>query len=267
MLPRMWPAVLVVSLLTPMATTSSMNARFLTGAVAEGAATHMQADVLTSTDLQTALDLEAQKQLASCGEASSCMAEIAAALDAELVITGTLLAVGHELTLQLAAYDVKKASSAGRKTLASSSVPAFAAPAQATAAAFVANALLGRDANMRLRVLVLDVDTAAADRVLAGEASSPTTASTPSRFGWLSVGGGAGIVVGAAGLVWGGLALADADAANRELTSTPPPPVAKQQELDATIQRSLPIAAIGLLGGGLVALASAGLVVWDGVTE
>jgi hypothetical protein len=266
MLPRMWPAVLVVSLLTPMATTSSMNGRFLTGAVAEGAATHAQADVLTSTDLQTALDLEAQKQLASCGEASSCMAEIAAALDAELVITGTLLAVGHELTLQLAAYDVKRASSAGRKTLASSSVPAFAAPAQAATAAFVASALTGRDPQKRLRVLVLDVDTAAADRVLAGEAS-PSSTSTPSRFGWLTVGGGAGAVVGAAGLVWGGLALADADAANRALTSTPPPRVAKQRELQATIDASLPIAGLGLLGGGVVALASAGLIVWDGVTE
>jgi hypothetical protein len=239
--------------------------RFLTGIAAQGAAENSNADVLTSGDLKTALDLEAQKQLASCGEGSSCMAEIASALDADVVVTGTLLAVGEGLTLQLAAYDAKKAASAGRRVLRAPTVDAFAAELEASTRGFIAPLLRERAEHKKLRVLVLDFDATPAESAL----NAPAKPLEPqrSKVRWLSLGGGGAAVAGVLGAAVGGVLLFAADGANAEMTTPPLPTLEKQRALatqrDAALYPGL--AAVG--GGALLIVCGSGMLIYDGMNE
>jgi len=83
----------VASALPPQPTDELM----LAGMLAQGAAIDLRSDVLTSADLRNALDLEAQKQVASCNDEASCLAEIAQALDAHIVLSGNIQRRSGEL--------------------------------------------------------------------------------------------------------------------------------------------------------------------------
>lgn len=66
--------------------------------------------VTTSDELQSVLALERQKQLMGCSDDASneCMAEIADALGAEYIVTGTVSAISEGLSLDLGLIDVRK---------------------------------------------------------------------------------------------------------------------------------------------------------------
>lgn len=56
---------------------------------------------LTSKDVQTILGLERQKQLMGCAEASSCLAELAGAMGAPYLLSGTISQIGPSLQLSM----------------------------------------------------------------------------------------------------------------------------------------------------------------------
>lgn len=56
-------------------------------------------NVVTQAEISTAIGLARSKQLAGCAETATCMVEIAGALDAQLLVTGTLRRDGAELAL------------------------------------------------------------------------------------------------------------------------------------------------------------------------
>lgn len=86
------PAPTRVRLLVMDLKTSEQHAsssRSLTQIVAEEAARVSGYDIVSTEEIRAVLDREAQKQLLGCDE-SGCLAEIAGALDAELLVSGVL---------------------------------------------------------------------------------------------------------------------------------------------------------------------------------
>lgn len=74
-------------------------------------------DVISSKDLQTLMGVERQKQLVGCAEdSSSCMAELAGALGARFVVSGSVAKLGPAYQLSLQALDTQKAQPIGRTT-------------------------------------------------------------------------------------------------------------------------------------------------------
>jgi hypothetical protein len=73
-------------------------------------------EVLTSTDLRKAVALEGEKQAAGCDD-DSCLAEIAGALGAELVVFGEVTKLGDGLLITLNLFEATTAKSAGRVSI------------------------------------------------------------------------------------------------------------------------------------------------------
>lgn len=72
-------------------------------------------DVVTSEDVRTILGLERQRQLLGCSEeSSSCVLELAGALGAAFLTTGTLTHVGSALQLSLQTVDGASGRAVGR---------------------------------------------------------------------------------------------------------------------------------------------------------
>lgn len=69
-----------------------------------------RASVMGMSEIRTMLDLEAQKQAAGCSADESCLAEIADALGADVIVIGTLARVGDEHLFGLRRIDEKSAS-------------------------------------------------------------------------------------------------------------------------------------------------------------
>lgn len=225
------------------------NTALLTGFLAQGAAADPRADVLTSVDLRNALDLEAQKQLTACSEGSSCLAEIAQALDAEVVLASAVSCIDDEWVLQVSAYDARKASSAGRRLIRASSQKDLATQAQAAGAELLQSILASRTGSERLRVLVLDATATISD------VQSAATEDSTSPFGMLALGGGIVAGVGTVTTLVG--VGADVVATTR--------PESVKDWTNANTARS----AVGIIysvGIGVVFLGAA-MVVIDGVAE
>ena len=216
--------------------------RFLTGVAAEGAAVGPRVDVMSSADLRAVLDLEAQKQLAACDASDSCMGEIAAALDARVVVTASLSSFASGLHLQVAAYDARAATSIGRTTFKADSVEQLADPLREATTGFVTTYSQRIPAEERFRVLVLDVDTAGAASALRFKDQPSPSLGMVTGFGLAglgAVGGGVTVVL-----------LMIADGANKSVPDATP---AEKQRLIGETQNTL-------MWAGVVALSSLALV-------
>lgn len=73
-------------------------------------------EVLSSADINTMIGFERQKQLAGCKEDDTCFAEIGSALGVDLIVTGSVGALGAVRVLTLRAYDAKRSRPYGRET-------------------------------------------------------------------------------------------------------------------------------------------------------
>lgn len=81
--------------------------------------------VMTGDDIQSLMALEAGKQATGC-ESESCLAEIAGALGAELVVTGRVGRLGSLYVVKLSLIEPASASTLGLETLEAESVEDFA---------------------------------------------------------------------------------------------------------------------------------------------
>lgn len=94
------------------------TARVINEVVATAASKTDRFSVTTGTDLAQAMDLESEKAAMGCGtEASSCLAEIAGAMGAELVLFGDVGTLGDTTLVSLNLFDNNSASSVGRETV------------------------------------------------------------------------------------------------------------------------------------------------------
>ncbi|MFZ9889660.1 MAG: hypothetical protein ACO3JL_19365, partial [Myxococcota bacterium] len=78
--------------------------------------------VLSMSEMEDLLTLEESKALAGCDGSSSCLSEVANALDVQLVVRGAATRVGPRLSVQLSLLDVKGVESLARVSVESRSV-------------------------------------------------------------------------------------------------------------------------------------------------
>jgi hypothetical protein len=75
-------------------------------------------DVLTSSDVRDVVAIESDRQALGCDEGSaSCLAEVAGAMGADLVVTGTVGQLGSATLVTLNLFDSSAARSRGREEL------------------------------------------------------------------------------------------------------------------------------------------------------
>lgn len=82
-------------------------------------------DVISGDDVRQLVALQAEKQNAGCDDSGSCMAEIAGALGASLVVFGDVGQLGELLVVNLNLFNVDLAQSQGRVTIEAPSLESF----------------------------------------------------------------------------------------------------------------------------------------------
>lgn len=102
------------------------------GALTESITAHVASrglfDVLGAREVQTLLSVERQRELLGCNEdAGSCFAELAGALGARFVLSGTLARLGESYQLTLQMLDSRKAQTVARATRIAPSLEALRA--------------------------------------------------------------------------------------------------------------------------------------------
>lgn len=95
--------------------------RVVEGVVLERLSRVASLDVVGAADVKQMMDLEASKTAAGCDEAS-CLAELAGAMGAKLVVFGDVAAVGSLVVANLSLFNSVSARSEGRVTIQKKSV-------------------------------------------------------------------------------------------------------------------------------------------------
>lgn len=153
-------------------------------------------DIIASSDVKKITALEADKQASGCDE-SSCLADLAGALGARLVLFGDASKLGTLLVLNLNLFDSTKAQSVGRVSVQAKSLeelPALLSPAVRD---LVRDALKGEG---------IVIESAPAMTVIP-QPPSPLAA----VWTWGLVGGGTVVALG--GLVYDSIAPSSGDGA------------------------------------------------------
>ena len=171
----------------------TQSAAVLTGIVAAAAAETPELDVVTAEDLRRALDQEASLRWLGCDDKASCLAEIANAMGARLVLYGTAGQLDDELVVTLQLLDSQSGSgqrgvarAVGEKELSS----LLAAETRKLVSAYLTGTPPAD--GQRVRCLVLD---------LKGEAAANATVSPLPLLGLVGMGVGA---LGVLGVLAGG---------------------------------------------------------------
>lgn len=167
----------------------------LTGIVSAELAAYTDLDVMADADVRRMLELEGEKQSVGCGD-TSCLADIAGAMGARLVVFGSVGKLGDTLVLHLNLYDSQKAQSVGRQFLETKDVATLPRLLQPKL-----RALLQRTyEDQRLVLPELPKDETPAPLPVAPPPSPPRSPLVPAV---LVGAGAAGVVGGAAALYFG----------------------------------------------------------------
>ena len=92
--------------------------------VVQALSNHKGIDPIAIDDVKAMIALEGQKQSIGCTE-NSCLAEVAQAMGAELVVAGEVGMLGDHALLQLSLYDAKTGSVVARQTVDAARVDAL----------------------------------------------------------------------------------------------------------------------------------------------
>jgi hypothetical protein len=237
------------------------DARFVTAMLASALAESPRVDVITKEDLRQAMNLEAERQQLGCNE-SACLAEVAAAMGARLVIYGSLGTFDDVIALELSAFDGETASPLGRSVLQATSLKALSEQAAVKVRSLRDNALAKVGGEGRLRVLVLDLELRNATTP-TGTPAEPPPPLSPWTMAAMGTGGLAALslVVGIGADVVAVQARNEADARNPDGTF-----VLKSADAAAKYETEAFGAAFalgGYIGAGVLVAATAGLIAVD----
>lgn len=154
-------ALLLLAAPTPTKSELASMTQLLAGA----AANDDRVDVLTREDLQKAADVEADRQLTSCKTGESCLSELAEAMDARVVVFGSISPLGDGLVVHIATFDAESARSLGRSSKRVKNLDAAGPVVEKLGAKLVRDAVAAKGASREkpLRILVVDLTVAGAD--------------------------------------------------------------------------------------------------------
>jgi hypothetical protein len=179
----------------------------LTSMVATAASSDPRVDVLTMSDLRKAIALAADRQLLDCRNADTCLAEIAAAMDAAAVLHGEIGLLGERVVLNLALFDTTASTAVGRTTARGADVAAVADQIEPSVVRLLEKLPTG-EPGRRVRVLVLDLERAGTRNAgLAADGSGPAGTTESQVSPWVTWPAWVGSGLAGLGLV-GGLAAA-----------------------------------------------------------
>ncbi len=116
------------------------------------------AEVLSTRDIERLVALESEKQLLGCTDSSACLAEVAGAMGARLVIFGELGSLDDQLLLTLNLYDANQAKSVSRQIVRGPTLTAVADGIDDAIGLLVAPTLATIDAKP-VRLLVMQIQT------------------------------------------------------------------------------------------------------------
>jgi hypothetical protein len=160
---------------------SKETAENLTGLIAALLSEDERLEVLAGPDLRSIIDLETQKQSLGCSTDTSCLAEVAGALNAQFVLAGDAGFLGSLINLNLSLYDQTKASNIGRRAVQAASLDQLPATLRVALGQLVVSA----------------IGTSSASALVDGG---------PGVLPWLTVGVGGAAVVAGGGLLALGIA-------------------------------------------------------------
>lgn len=179
-------------------------ASIVTGLVTTALANEQRLEVISSADVRRQLDLEASRQSMGCDvNASSCLADVAGAMGARLVVSGQLGTLGDVVILTLNLFDSNAGAAVGRVSIKEASLEAVGGRVDAAVAQLIAPFMqsLPPAAGQRARVLVLDIEPPTASTSTTTTTAPPPAASSP-LFS-IGVGGliGGAVVAGVGGVL------------------------------------------------------------------
>lgn len=249
-------APLLLATALALAPPTSADASLLTGVVATAAANDARIDVLTAEDIRTAADLDATRQAMGCSDDTSCLLELANALGAQLIVSGTVGSLGSAQVLQLTILDVEAGRAVGRDSLQAADTAALATVAAEKIAARLA--ALPVPAGTRARLMVMDfklVTAGVADPVSSSTAGPPLTA----------IGGGVAAVSALA--VVGGVVCDVLSAQGHANTTSNSGLSAAQANAAYDSSDQLAVAAVALYAVGGIGVAAGGVVLGMGLLQ
>ncbi len=157
-------------------------------------------ELITSKDIQSMAALEADKRDMGCDDSNSCLAELAGALGARLVIFGDVGMLGPNLILGLSLFDSEEAKAISRIIVRTKDLGDFPDKLEEKMIEFL----------KPLDIAVADEPKTVDEQVAkapptpeAPQAESVSATSSGGEIDWLKVGGGAAAVaLGAGALLW-----------------------------------------------------------------
>src|SRR5687768_2517862 len=96
--------------------------RVIADSVAAAVANDRNLDVISGADLRSLVDIEAEKRALGCDANESCLAEIAGALSADLVVSGSVGRLGSLVVVNLSLYDGKRQESVDKQKVSAERV-------------------------------------------------------------------------------------------------------------------------------------------------
>jgi hypothetical protein len=234
------------------------TSRVLTNLVAAAAAKDKRIDVVSSEDLRRALEVEGEKQAAGCDEQQSCLAEIAAAMGARVVLYGSTATLDDELVVTLQLFDSENGQSGGRAVARATTSKALARALADETEKLVAAYLRERPpaGAARVRLLVLDLKGTASPLEQGPVAGGAAAAALPVLPVVGGVVAGLGVVAAGAGAVLDAAVAAPADARARDKGTTAVDAQRAFAERDGAASAALWLYASGAVlaavGGGAV---------------
>ncbi len=187
--------LLLLSVLA-VSTPSTEVAATLSEVTAVAAAAVPGTEVLSTRDIEKIVALESQKQLVGCA-ATDCLAEVAGALGARLVVFGELGALDDQLVLTLNVYDAEAARSVGRQLVRGAGAAALSEAIPAAVSTLL-QAPVASVTSRPVRVLVMKIEGATT-------APAEVLAPVPAENAWLGTAGLVTVGVGGALAVGGGV--------------------------------------------------------------
>lgn len=202
----------VVGLSLPAAAIEKAEVDLLTSIITATLAKQERLEVLSSSDVKRIVQLEGERQALGCSE-SSCLAEIAGAMGAQLVVYGDIGKLGSQTVLTLNLFDGAAATAPGREVIVAASIDELTGKVQATTTSLV-SPIVSKPGTDKIRVVVLGFEIrGAAAESAAPEAAPPPPAESPASPLVLA-GVGSAVVGGLAAVVSVGAFVFAVDAHN-----------------------------------------------------